>query len=53
MLTDVDRDDFHHAVELIQAVVSRHPADVTAPVLVALQLAVHDIDIVRKYLDVV
>lgn len=52
MLTDDDRDDFSRAVELIQTIVSRHSTDVTGPVLVALQLAVHDIDVVRKYLDV-
>lgn len=51
MLTDDDRDDFIRAVELIQTIVSRHSTDVTAPTLVALQIAVHDIGVVRKYLD--
>lgn len=53
VLTDVDRDDFQQATELIRAIVSRHSADVTAPLLIALQLAVHDIEVVRKYLDAV
>lgn len=53
MLTDDDRDDFIRAVELIQTIVSRHSTDVSAPALVALQIAVHDIDVIRKYLDAV
>lgn len=53
MLTDVDRDDFQQATELIRAIVSRHSTDITAPILIALQVAVHDIDVVRKYLDAV
>lgn len=51
MLTDDDRDDFIRAVELIQTIVSRHSTDITAPTLVALQIAVHDINVIRKYLD--
>lgn len=50
MLTDVDREEFEQAIQLIQAIVSRHSTDVTAPLLVALQLAVHDITVVQKYL---
>lgn len=50
MLTDVDREEFQQAIQLIQAIVSRHSAETTAPLLVALQLAVHDIDVVQKYL---
>lgn len=50
MLTDVDREEFEQAIQLIQAIVSRHSTDVTAPLLVALQLAIHDITVVQKYL---
>ena len=50
MLTDVDREEFQQAIQLIQAIVSRHSAETTAPLLVALQLAVHDIGVVQKYL---
>lgn len=53
MLTDVDREEFSQAIQLIQSIVSRHSAEVTAPLLVALQIAVHDIDIVQKYLAAV
>lgn len=53
MLTDVDREEFQQAIQLIQAIVSRHSADTTAPLLIALQLAVHDIDVVQKYLAAV
>lgn len=50
MLTDVDREEFQQAIRLIQSIVSRHSAETTAPLLVALQLAVHDINVVQKYL---
>ena len=50
MLTDVDREEFQQAIELIRSIVSRHSADTTAPLLVALQVAVHDIEVVQKYL---
>lgn len=50
MLTDGDREDFQQAITLIRAIVSRHSAETTAPLLVALQLAVHDIEVVQKYL---
>jgi hypothetical protein len=50
MLTDVDREEFEQAIQLIQTIVSRHSTDVTAPLLVALQLAIHDITVVQKYL---
>ena len=50
MLTDVDREEFEQAIQLIQAIVSRHSTDVTAPLLIALQLAIHDITVVQKYL---
>lgn len=53
MLTDVDRNEFRQAIQLIQSIVSRHSADATAPLLVALQLAVHDIEVVQKYLAAV
>lgn len=50
MLTDVDREEFQQAITLIRAIVSRHSTDTTAPLLVALQVAVHDIEVVQKYL---
>lgn len=50
VLTDVDRDEFQQAIQLIQSIVSRHSAETTAPLLVALQLAIHDIEVVQKYL---
>lgn len=50
MLTDVDREEFSQAIQLIQSIVSRHSAETTAPLLIALQLAVHDIEVVQKYL---
>lgn len=50
MLTDADREEFQQAIQLIQLIVSRHSAEATAPLLVALQLAVHDINVVQKYL---
>jgi hypothetical protein len=50
VLTDVDREEFQRAIQLIQSIVSRHSAETTAPLLVALQLAVHDINVVQKYL---
>lgn len=50
MLTDADREEFQQAIQLIQSIVSRHSAEMTAPLLVALQLAVHDINVVQKYL---
>lgn len=50
MLTDVDREEFQQAIQLIQSIVSRHSAEATAPLLIALQIAVHDIDVVQKYL---
>lgn len=53
MLTDDDRAEFQQAIELIQSIVSRHPAEATAPLLVALQIAVHDIHVVQKYLAAV
>lgn len=53
MLTDADRAEFQQAIQLIQSIVSRHSAETTAPLLVALQLAVHDIEIVQKYLAAV
>lgn len=53
MLTDADREDFQQAIKLIQSIVSRHSAETTAPLLVALQLAVHDINVVQKYLAAV
>jgi hypothetical protein len=53
VLTDVDREEFQRAIQLIQSIVSRHSAEVTAPLLTALQVAVHDIDVVQKYLAAV
>lgn len=53
MLTDVDREEFNQAIQLIQSIVSRHSAETTAPLLVALQVAVHDIEVVQKYLAAV
>lgn len=50
MLTDVDREEFQRAIELIRSIVSRHSTDVTAPLLVALQVVVHDIEVMQKYL---
>lgn len=50
MLTDVDREEFEQAIHIIQSIVSRHTTDVTAPLLTALQLAIHDITVVQKYL---
>jgi hypothetical protein len=50
VLTDTDREEFAQAIHLIQSIVSRHSAETTAPLLVALQLAVHDITVVERYL---
>jgi len=50
VLTDVDREEFEQAIHLIQSIVKRHSADATAPLLVAVQLAIHDITVVQKYL---
>lgn len=50
MLTDNDHADFQHAIQLIRAIVDRHPTDVTAPTIVALQVAVHDIQLLERYL---
>jgi hypothetical protein len=50
VLTDVDREEFAHAILLIRSIVSRHSAETTAPLLIALQLAVHDITVLEKYL---
>lgn len=50
MLTDTDREEFQRAIQLIQAVISRHSTDITAPLLVALEMTLHDINVVQKYL---
>lgn len=51
-LSDNDRIALHEAAELARAVVQRHPAELSGPIMVALQALVHDVDVLTKLLSV-
>ena len=40
----------HESAELAKAVVQRHPAELTGPIMVALQALIHDVDVLTRYL---
>ena len=52
MLTPTDLSEFREAVRLIRAVIDRHPRELTGPIITAVELAVHDIGVVERYLGV-
>jgi len=52
-LTDTDRTDLRAAAALVQDVAGRHPLEMTGPILIALQAAVHDIEVLSRYLEAI
>lgn len=40
----------HESAELVKTVVKRHPAELTGPIMVALQALVHDVDVITRML---
>lgn len=50
-LTENDRAALHEAAELAKAVVQRHPAEFTAPIMVVLQALVHDVELLTRMLE--
>lgn len=50
-LTDNDRAALHEAAELAKAVVQRHPAEFTGPIMVCLQALVHDVEVLTRLME--
>ncbi len=50
-LTDNDRAALHEAAELAKTVVSRHPMEMSGPIVTVLQALVHDVDVLTRMLD--
>ena len=49
-LSDNDKAALHEAAALARDVVNRHPAELTGPIMVALQALVHDVDVLTRLL---
>lgn len=49
-LSENDKIALHEAAELARAVVKRHPAELSGPIMVALQALVHDVDVLTRML---
>jgi hypothetical protein len=49
-LTPNDRAALHEAAALAKDVVDRHPAELTGPIMVALQALIHDVEVLTRML---
>ena len=50
-LSENDRIALHEAAALARDVVDRHPAEFSGPIMVVLQLLVHNVDVLEKLLE--
>jgi F0F1-type ATP synthase delta subunit len=50
-LSDHDRAALHEAEDLVRTVVRRHPQETNGQILTAVELVVHQIEAVTKYLE--
>lgn len=50
-LTIDDRHALFQAAELVRSVATRHPLEMSGPILLAVQACVHDIDVLGRYLE--
>lgn len=46
---DAELADLSRAIELISGVVTRHPHEVGAPLLVVVERTIHDVEVVMRY----